>query len=111
MKDTITCHPSEDVLTDCALDKVDIKVESHLAQCAQCREFIEDVRTISNEIVNLNDEEIPFQLHDKIMAITRKRNNLNVISFIQNWYKKPFFYGILTALFAIIVYAIFTILL
>lgn len=108
MSYSTSCHPSEEVLTGCALEKADTDVLHHLDQCAECSEFVEDVRTIKNEIAALGDEQIPMYLHEKIMAIVHQKKHSMIITFIQNWYKNPFFYGILTALFSIIVYAIFT---
>jgi len=109
MNYTANCHPSEEILTGCALDDADDELRVHLAECSQCSEFVEDIRTICHEIADLEEQQIPQQLHEKIMAIANQQKGAKVITFIQNWYKNPFFYGIMTVLFVIIMYAIFII--
>ncbi len=107
MSYTANYHPSEEILTTCALDKADQELRVHLAECSQCSEFVEDVRTICHEINFFDEQQIPLHLHEKIMAITGQKKSAKFIIFIQNWHSNPFFYGIMTAFFAIIVYAIF----
>lgn len=107
MNYTANCHPSEETLTGCALDNASEELRIHLAECSQCSEFVEDVRTICHEIESLDEQQIPQHLHEKIMAITSQKKSAKIITFVQNWYRNPFFYGIMTVLFAIIVYAIF----
>lgn len=107
MNYTDNCHPSEETLTSCALDNASDELRDHLAQCSQCSEFVEDVRTICQKIESFDELQIPQHLHEKILAITSQKKSAKVVIFIQNWYKNPFFYGIMTAFFAIVVYAIF----
>lgn len=109
MNYTTNCHPSEEILAGCALDNTDEELRIHLAECSQCSEFVEDVRTICHEIANLEEQQIPLHLHEKIMAIAHQKKEARMVTFIQNWYKNPFFYGIMTVLFTIIVYVIFII--
>jgi len=111
MSYTITNHPSEEVLTDCVLDKIDAEVEHHLEECSECKEFVDDLRTISNDIAALEDKEVPQHVFEKIMAISHQKKRSKILTFVQSWYKNSFFYGILTVLFVIIMYAIFTMLL
>lgn len=111
MNYTAINHPSEEILTDCALDVVDSEVEHHLSECQQCKEFIEDVRMISNDIASLGEQDVPQHLHEKILSICRNKMHKNLLTFIQSWYKNPFFYGILTILFSVFMYVVFTILL
>lgn len=108
MKYSAFVHPTEDVLTKCALNN-DVELEEHLFVCKECRDFVDDVRTISSDIADLDKIEIPEYLHEKIMAITNKKRKKLFPSFIQNWYKNTFFYGVLTILFVILIYAIFII--
>ncbi|NLL13093.1 MAG: DUF3379 domain-containing protein [Fibrobacter sp.] len=111
MNYTADCHPSEEILTGCALDNADDELLIHLEECSQCSEFVEDIRNICHEIADLEEQQIPQHLHDKIMAIVSQKKGSKVINFIQNWYRNPFFYGIMTVLFVIIVYVIFIFLL
>jgi predicted anti-sigma-YlaC factor YlaD len=107
MKYTATIHPSEEILAGCALDSVDEEIRDHLAECSQCSEFVEDMRTICQEIADLDEQQIPLYLHEKILAIANQRKNSKIVTVIQNWYRNPFFYGIMTVLFAVFAYVIF----
>ena len=108
MSYTIDNHPTEDVLSACALEEQCDSIEQHLDMCSTCREFVDDIRTVRDEIASIGEEEIPVSLNNRILSIARSNNKMKQIPpFIQEWYKRPFVYGIITALAAILSYVIF----
>lgn len=109
MNYTIENHPAEDVLSACALDEHCDSIEKHLEMCHICREFVEDVRAVRDDIIKIEDEEIPSGLKERILSIAKEKNKAKRISpFICEWYKRPFAYGIITVLIAILSYVLFT---
>jgi predicted anti-sigma-YlaC factor YlaD len=101
-------HPTEEVLSLCALDDQCATIESHLQSCDSCRELVDDIRSIKSNLASFGEEEIPPTLDERILSIMKEKNKSNRLPpFIQEWYKRPFVYGIITALAAVISYVIF----
>ena len=95
-------HPPEDSLISCALLERDEEISEHLFQCGSCSEFVEDIRTICNDISSIEDEDIPLSLQKKIYHITKKRaKHYRFLNFIQTWYRNPVVIGMI-AVFAVL---------
>ena len=109
MNYTIDNHPDEEILSACALEEECDTIEQHLDLCSTCREYVEDVRAVRDEIASIGDEEIPSGLNERILAIAKENNRAKrTPPFIQEWYKRPFVYGIITVLVVILSYVLFT---
>lgn len=105
-------HPSEDLLISCALLEEGQDISEHLFECESCSEYIEDIRTICNEISSIEEEDIPLSLQKKIFYITKKRKkHYKLPNSIQTWYHNPIVIGIITILAAIFSYFFFDFLL
>jgi len=101
-------HPSEDLLISCALLEVDEDISEHLFECESCSEYIEDIRTICNDISSIEEEDIPLSLKKKIFHITKKRKkHYRLFNSIQTWYRNPLVIGIMAILAAIFSYFFF----
>ncbi|HEX2957253.1 MAG TPA: hypothetical protein VHO70_10495 [Chitinispirillaceae bacterium] len=108
MNYTVDNHPTEEVLGLCALDDQYKEIEEHLESCESCREYIDDIRSIKSEIESLGEEEIPPVLNQRILSIMKdKGTSKRIPPFIQEWYKRPFIYGILTVMAALLLYVLF----
>ncbi|NLE00482.1 MAG: DUF3379 domain-containing protein [Fibrobacter sp.] len=108
MSYTATNHPSEEILVGCALDEIDAEVAKHISECDTCNEFVKDIRAIEKDIETIGEAEIPEYLNKKVLSITKMNRPGNYLqSFLQNWYKNPFFYGMLTILAVILSYIVF----
>ncbi len=100
-------HPSEEALVECALHECDEMLLAHIEECVQCREFVDEIRTLSNEIADIEDDPVPERLCAKILAISRSRRPQNyLLTFLQHWYKKPFLIGIVTIGAILLLYAL-----
>lgn len=108
MSYTSTCHPTEEALCECALHECNDELVKHLGECTQCNEFVEDVRTISHDIAALKDEPVPERLDAAILAITRCKEKNRIVTALQTWYKHPFWIGIVTIGFILLLYAVFS---
>lgn len=107
MNYTASQHPTEDVLVDCALHEGDAMLLAHIEQCTQCSEYIDDIRTVSNDISALDDEPIPERINAAILSIARKKRPDNyVLNFLQTWYKNPFLIGMVTIAIVLLLYAV-----
>jgi hypothetical protein len=110
MSYTTICHPSEEILVDCALHETNDEVQNHLFECTECNSFVQDVQMMKEDIAGICDEEIPQYLENKVLAIAKLNRPENYLyTFLQNWYKNPFLIGIITAIAAVLSYVIFTI--
>ncbi len=108
MNYTVDNHPTEEVLGLCALDDQYKEIEEHLDSCESCREYVEDIRSIKSEIQSLGEEDIPPALDQRILSIMKDKSaSKRIPPFITEWYKRPFVYGILTVLTAILLYVVF----
>lgn len=108
MKYSTNCHPTEDVLVECAISLDNRDVAEHLTECPECMEYVDEMRTIQQDIIEGTDEEVPEYLHQRILSITRRSKQENWLStFIQTWHKRPFLYGIVSVWVAILLYVIF----
>lgn len=108
MNYTVDNHPTEEVLGLCALDDQYKEIEEHLDSCESCREYIDDIRSIKNEIESLGEEDIPPALDQRILSIMKdKGKSKSIPPFISEWYKRPFVYGILTVMAALLLYVVF----
>lgn len=100
-------HPSEEVLVECALHEADAVLLAHIEQCAECSEFVEDIRMVGHDISSLDDEPIPERINAAILAIARKKRPENYVwNFIQSWYKNPFLVGIVTIAVILLLYVL-----
>ncbi len=95
---TIIDHPTEEELIEYAVDGVQREeILEHLASCSNCSEFIEEMKSVKDAFGNLEDEDVSPSVTEKIFAATKKETFKDVaMSYIQNWYKYPFFLGLLT---------------
>jgi hypothetical protein len=104
-------HPSEDSLISCALQGGDDEVRQHLEECQACLEYTEEIREIGEDIRKIEEEEIPPGVQSRILSMAKKKTGMeNVFLFLRDWYKKPFIYGLLSALAAIMFYFAFELL-
>lgn len=107
MNSTASYHPTEEALVECALHEGDKLLLAHIEQCTQCSEYIEDIRTVSRDIVSLDDEPIPERINTAILSIARKKRPENyMVNFLQSWYKNPFLIGIVTVGIILLLYAV-----
>ena len=107
MNYTASHHPTEDALVECALHECDEMLLTHIEQCTQCSEYVEDIRTVRRDIEALDDEPIPERVNAAILAIARKKRPENyVFTFLQSWYKNPFLIGIITVGVILLLYAV-----
>jgi hypothetical protein len=107
MNNTLSHHPTEEALVDYALHDADEALLEHIEQCMECSEFVEDIRTVGNDIASLDDEPVPERLSAAILAITRKKRPENyVLNFLQSWYKNPFLIGIVTIGMVLLLYVV-----
>ncbi len=94
---TTTTHPTEEVLVECALDKGNEVQLEHIKQCPQCRDYVEEIRSVYKDISSIDEEPVPERLAAKILAISRSKRPQNFVwNFLQTWYKNPFLIGIVT---------------
>lgn len=107
MSNPAITHPSEDTLVEYALHECDEMLLAHIGECVQCREFVEEILTLSNDIATIEDDPVPERLCEKILAISRSRRSRNyLLTFLQSWYKKPFLIGIATVGAILLLYAL-----
>ena len=107
MNSTMTNHPTDEALVECALDECDAKILAHIEQCSQCSDYIEAIRTVSRDIAAIEDEPVPERLAAKILAIAHsKRPDNYLMTFLQTWYKNPFLIGIATVGVILLLYAL-----
>ena len=107
MNYTTSHHPTEETLVECALHEADALLLEHIEQCAECSEFVEDIKTVQRDIVSLEDEPVPERISAAILAISRKRRPENyVLNFLQTWYKNPFLIGVLTVAVILLLYVL-----
>lgn len=108
MNYTVDNHPTEEVLSLCALDDKCDGIESHLQYCDSCRELVDEIRAIKSDLVSFSEEEIPATVNERILSIMKDKNRENKLPmFVLDWYKRPFIYGIITALAAVLSYVVF----
>lgn len=108
MNYTVDNHPTEEVLGLCALDDQCSEIEQHLEYCESCKEYIDDIRSIKHEIASITEDEIPPALDQRILSIMKdKGKSKSIPPFILEWYKRPFIYGILTVMAALLLYVVF----
>ena len=107
MSTTMTNHPTEDALVECALNEGDAMLLAHIEQCSRCSDYVEEIRTMSREIASLDDEPVPERLGASILAIARGKRPQNYVwTFLQTWYKRPFLIGIVTVGVILLLYVL-----
>lgn len=111
MSYTTLHHPTEEALCACALHECDEELLKHIEQCTTCSEFVEDMRSISEEIASIKDEPLPERLDAAIMAIARHKEKSRVVTILQTWYKNSFLIGMLTIGIVLLLYAVVMLLL
>ena len=108
MNYSIDNHPSEEVLLENALHfDGEEEIRAHLNECEECSEFVDEMQMIGKDICDIKEEDIPFQLQSKILSITKKKQGKSVVVYLQNWYKNPFLFGLITALSAVMLFVVF----
>lgn len=104
---TIDRHPAEDALIDYALHESDAEILSHIEECAQCGDFVTEIRMVTSDIADIDDEPVPQRVCDAILAISRGRRSENyLLTFLQNWYRNPFLIGLATIGLILLLYAV-----
>lgn len=108
MKKNSNIHPSDDLLTQYAINGNDIDIKKHIETCSVCSDFIKDIKEIEETLRTMPDEDVPKKLKDSILksAKTNYFSSLYQHSFT-NWYKNPFILCIGIMLFAIFLYVFF----
>ncbi len=109
MKYSAINHPTEDSLVSFALQlDGDEEVRKHLDDCQECLEYTDEIRMVGEDIEKIEEQEIPSDVQNRILSIARKKTGMeNVSLLLRDWYKKPFLYGLFSALAAVMFYLIF----
>ena len=107
MNYTLSEHPPEEALVECALHEADAALLAHIEQCSECSGFVDDIKSVSGDIASFDDEPVPERLSATILAIARKKRPENfLVTFLQSWHKNPFLIGIVTIAIILLLYAV-----
>jgi anti-sigma factor RsiW len=62
-------HPTEEQLCSCAIGDCSEATRRHLETCSDCREYVDSIKSISDDIAGLGDESVPEHLDEAVLDI------------------------------------------
>jgi anti-sigma factor RsiW len=98
MSDTDSGHPTEEALYGCISGDGDEATRRHLEQCAECRETVDSLRSISRDILSIAEAPVPEELDDAVMAITIRSPRNGRQTALPFWSLNPLTLGLLGAM-------------
>ena len=101
MSDNTLPHPSEEKLYGCVSDDCDEATRRHFEQCSECSEFVDSIRSISKDIASMEENAVPEQLDDAVLAITGRGKYDSHHPALPFWTINPLSIGLLSAMLLI----------
>lgn len=101
MNDNFTTHPTEETLHRCVFNDCDETTRQHIEHCSECRDFVDSIRSISEDIASMAETPVPEQLDDAVMAIAGRSPRNGRQTALPFWSLNPLSLALLTALLLI----------
>lgn len=89
-------HPTDEKLTEYALNNSDEYIKIHILSCPSCSRHIKEIRSVKTILQTIPDEEVP----EKLQKVLKKTTNstYSITSWFEftliNWYKNPLIIGL-----------------
>ncbi len=108
MSKTSMTHFSDDELMAHALERPREDITEHVKTCRQCARYVEDIRSIENDIRGLPEEDVPERVSRKILTDARRKNQPEKKPFGFMWRGSfPFLVGLAVIAAALFLYFLF----
>ena len=109
MKEIKRDHPTEDLLTEHALNGGLSAIGEHLKNCRECSDFVDQVKLLRNAFQEIEEERVPIRIRERIFkaASTGRKKSGVFLHLIGYNNRFPFLIGILTIFIVLLFYFLF----